>query len=118
HGEHPYGNDDPGRNLGHTCKVGSYKPNGFGLYDMHGNVWEWCADWYGKGYYKVSPLRDPPGRSEGTDRVIRGGSWRSVGRDCRPALGYGAGPADQSPNRGFRVALFPPGGSARRVVET
>lgn len=61
--------------------VGAFPPNPFGLYDIHGNVWEWCSDWYDNKYYRVSPLDDPPGPPQGrpingkTSRVVRGGSW-------------------------------------------
>ncbi len=58
-----------------TCPVGSYAPNGYGLYDMAGNVWEWIADWYDEAYYSVSPTNDPIGPMNGTRRVVRGGGW-------------------------------------------
>jgi formylglycine-generating enzyme required for sulfatase activity len=74
-----------GNGLGRTCKVGSYKPNAWGLYDMHGNVWEWCADWYQPDYYTKSPKKDPPGPETGNGdrRVRRGGDYGVLGLHAR-----------------------------------
>ena len=57
---------------GKTIPVGTFKPNAFGLYDMHGNVWQWCGDWYDDAYYANSPKTDPQGRNDGKYRVLRG----------------------------------------------
>jgi formylglycine-generating enzyme required for sulfatase activity len=94
-------------NLKRTCKVGSYDANPFGLRDMHGNVWEWCADRYAEDYYPTSLRRDPRGPASGSYRVFRGGGWGSVGRHCRSADRNWRGPDYRGNFLGFRVALVP-----------
>jgi len=69
---------DSGGKDNDTHPVGSYVANGYGLYDMAGNIWEWVSDWYDSNYYKNSPLRDPQGPSNGEYRGVRGGSWHSL----------------------------------------
>ena len=91
-----------------THHVGTKKPNGWGLYDMHGNVWEWVQDWFGKGYYSSSPNTDPRGPSSGTTRVNRGGSWDLGARCCRSAFRNGYGPGLTNDDLGFRVARVAP----------
>jgi formylglycine-generating enzyme required for sulfatase activity len=108
-GNYPYGSAGKGVYLERTCKVGSHGKNRFGVHDMHGNVWEWCSDWYDKDYYGKSPRRDPPGPSEGSLRVLRGGSWSRDGLSCRSADRSGREPADRDLDLGFRVALVPVG---------
>jgi formylglycine-generating enzyme required for sulfatase activity len=71
---------------GYAHQVGLKKPNAFGLYDMHGNVCEWCHDYYGEDYYKQSSEKDPTGPTSGSSRVLRGGSWYFTSRGSRSAL--------------------------------
>jgi hypothetical protein len=83
--------------------VGMKKANGWGLHDMHGNVWEWCWDWYGE--YPDESATDPLGPDEGSDRVNRGGGWGIVAASCRSAGRFWDGPSNRGLILGFRVAL-------------
>jgi formylglycine-generating enzyme required for sulfatase activity len=104
-GKVPYGKAEKIDPLNRTCSVGNYENNAFGLHDMHGNVREWCADWYDYHYYRNSPTNDPSGPDSGTYRVVRGGAWSLYGRVCRSAYRGRAEPASRDWDRGFRVAL-------------
>ncbi len=107
-GTSPYGGAATGVHLRRTCKVGSYPANGFGLHDMHGNVWEWCADWYDADYYAKSPLQDPQGPASGASaRVLRGGGWFSFGRSCRSADRDWRVPDERNRFIGFRPVAVP-----------
>ncbi|MEO1610517.1 MAG: SUMF1/EgtB/PvdO family nonheme iron enzyme [Pseudomonadota bacterium] len=86
----------------HTAPVGSFKPNAFGLYDMHGNVGEWVSDWYGT--YERGPQTDPEGPNTGQGRVLRGGSWYNYARDLRSASRSNYWPGLRYTNLGFRLA--------------
>jgi len=88
-----------------TLPVGSFPPNAFGLYDMHGNVWEWCSDWYGEDYYAHSPTDDPTGPGAGNLRVRRGGGWNSFPLWARASFRNWNTPQSRCVNLGFRVAM-------------
>jgi hypothetical protein len=97
-GGHPY-----------TSPVGSFPANGYGLYDVSGNVWEWCNDWYDSSYYSSSARTDPEAPSAGSSRVRRGGSWNATAFRCRVAFRGRCNPVGRLDYGGFRLALSLPG---------
>ena len=103
---YPWGNEPDRAHANYSstgiAPVKQFKPNGYGIYDMIGNVWEWCSDWYSDGYYKVSPRKNPQGPFSGTHRVLRGGTWYSNEEQIRITKRYYSLPDIKSFHIGFR----------------
>ena len=85
--------------------MGQYAANPWGFFDMHGNVWEWTADWYQAAYPSGNPVVDPEGPASGSSRVRRGGSWDNAGANLRSAKRYDNTPSHRSSTIGFRVGF-------------
>jgi len=96
-------NDDTGAK-GRTHPVGTKKPNGYGIYDMSGNVYEWVADWFGMDYYKNSPKDNPKGPAKGISKILRGGCWDNHTYEVRTTSRYAASPKVKYADNGFRCA--------------
>ncbi len=97
------------RIIGDTTEVGTY-PFGaspYGVLDMAGNVWEWVADWYEEDYYRLSPSSNPMGPSEGTDRIMRGGSWLESSSSLKSSFRFKGNPNDSGTDLGFRCTISP-----------
>ena len=99
--------NSPGKRLAQRrpLQVGSYPANAFGLYDMHGNLWEWCSDYFSPHYYRSSPQKNPPGPVQGEGHIARGGSWSSRADSLRSARRFWFAPETRSASLGFRVVF-------------
>lgn len=96
------------KNSGKTPhNIGTKSANGLGIYDMSGNVWEWCNDWYDSDYYKTSPVNNPAGPTSGSERVTRGGAWRELDRYSKTTTRTKYTPSKNSNNLGFRLVFAP-----------
>jgi formylglycine-generating enzyme required for sulfatase activity len=100
-GNYPYNNNAKGEDRQMTMPVGVFSPNAWGLYDMHGNVWEWCSDWYGD--YSIPAQTNPKGSSSGSERVCRGGSWNLYAYFCRSSYRHYRTPDYRNDYIGFRL---------------
>jgi formylglycine-generating enzyme required for sulfatase activity len=110
-GNYPYNNNEKGEYSKNTVAVDSFAPNAWGLYNMHGNVYEWCGDRYGGNYYEEcktkGTVENPVGPETGSDRVLRGGSWGGRAGGCRSAYRDGGTPGYRSNIAGFRLVFVP-----------
>jgi formylglycine-generating enzyme required for sulfatase activity len=110
-GNYPYNNNQKGLYRENTVAVDTFAPNAWGLYNMHGNVWEWCSDWYGGSYYDecrtAGIVTNPTGPENGSYRVLRGGGWGDEAKNCRSAYRHYPTPDYRSYSVGFRVVIVP-----------
>jgi eukaryotic-like serine/threonine-protein kinase len=104
-GNSTYGNGKEGEYRKTSTAVSKFSANAWGMHDMHGNVWEWCQDWYDDNYYRTSDNKDPQGPPSGTSRVLRGGSWYGLPECCRAAARDWFGPGARDDYCGFRVCF-------------
>ena len=110
-GDYPFNNNEKGIFRKKTLPVDSFEANAWGFYNMHGNVWEWCGDWYGENYYEECKangmVENPEGLETGSRRVIRGGSWDNNAEICRSASRFNHTPDYRNYDIGFRLVFVP-----------